>query len=74
MGKYARIVEDLIQTAEANEVRTRAQAGRTLAGENILDLEYKQMGIDLRDVGKDSEEWTMVEKYIANTHGETHKE
>lgn len=37
-----------------------------------LDGHYKQLNTDLQPIAKDSEEYALLEKYVRNTHGETH--
>lgn len=37
-----------------------------------LDGHYKQLNTDLKPIAKDSEEFALLEKYVRNTHAETH--
>lgn len=40
--------------------------------ENLIDLHYKKLNTSIEPVEHDSEDFRMVQKYVSNTHGETH--
>jgi hypothetical protein len=42
--------------------------------EHPIDTNYRSLRNNIQPLDKESEEWTVIEKYVANTHAGTHNQ
>jgi len=75
INTHARLSEKLKMVESLGEIevahRLLADAA-SKADRNPVDVYYEKLKIELTPVAPGSEDWKLVEKYIANTHAATH--
>ncbi|KYN13833.1 PREDICTED: poly [ADP-ribose] polymerase [Trachymyrmex cornetzi] len=65
---------DMLDALLEMEVAYNLLCDKTNEKENPLDSHYKQLKTDIEVMDKTSEEFKMIEKYVKNTHADTHKQ
>lgn len=49
------------------------ESGDDNSGKDPIDVHYEKLKTDIKVLAKDTEEFQVLEKYVKNTHAETHK-
>ncbi|XP_004519483.1 poly [ADP-ribose] polymerase [Ceratitis capitata] len=67
--KHRQVLDSLLEIEYAYSLLQAEDEEENL---NPLDKHYEQLKIKLETIDKSSEEFKLLEKYVENTHGETH--
>ena len=65
-------IEDLMQIVELEEMRTSSVSHAATLHRPIPDVQYEELNCKLETVKKDSIEWNLIAKTIAETHAKSH--
>lgn len=63
---------EMIESLMELEVAYSFLQSETDDNKSPLDGHYKQLNTDLKPIAKDTEEFALLEKYVRNTHADTH--
>lgn len=65
---------EMLESLLEMEIAYSLLHGKTDANKNPLDAHYEQLKTEIDVLDRESDEFKLIEKYVKNTHAETHKQ
>lgn len=65
---------EMLQSIEDIQVATKILEDKKDKDENLIDHNYKKLKTDIKPVDRKSEEYSIIEEYLRNTHATTHNQ